>query len=114
MTRFDGFGPGVRRWFAGLEADNSKAYFSANRAVFDEAVRGQMEALLGELSETFGGEVRMFRQNRDIRFSRDKSPYKTNTYGVIHGSEIAAHGLPARSFWTDADGDFSLTLARAG
>jgi uncharacterized protein (TIGR02453 family) len=95
MTRFDGFGPEVRRWFAGLEADNSKAYFSANRAVFDEAVRGQMEALLGELSETFGGEVRMFRQNRDIRFSPDKSPYKTNTYGVIYGSEIAAHGLYA-------------------
>ena len=54
-----------------------------------------MEALLGELSETFGGEVRMFRQNRDVRFSPDKSPYKTNTYGVIYGSEIAAHGLYA-------------------
>lgn len=95
MTTFEGFGPGVRRWFTGLEADNSKAYFSAHRAVYDEAIRGQMEALLSELTETFGGEVKMFRQNRDIRFSPDKSPYKTNTYGVIYGSEIAAHGLYA-------------------
>src|SRR5690242_14700810 len=54
-----------------------------------------MEALLTELSERFGGEVKMFRQNRDIRFSPDKSPYKTNTYGVIYGSGIAAQGLYA-------------------
>jgi len=95
MTTFDGFGPGVRRWFDGLEADNSREYFNAHRDVYDESVRGQMEALLTELAAEFGGEVRMFRQNRDIRFSRDKSPYKTNTYGVIHGSALAALGLYA-------------------
>ena len=92
---FEGFSPQVRKWFQGLERDNSKEYFSARRDFFDESVRGQMEALLDELSDKFGGEVRMFRQNRDIRFSPDKSPYKTNTYGVIHGSGIAAHGLYA-------------------
>jgi uncharacterized protein (TIGR02453 family) len=95
MTSFAGFGPKVRRWFTGLEADNTREYFSANRDFFEESVRDQMDALLTELSETFGGEVRMFRQNRDIRFSPDKSPYKTNTYGVLRGTEIAAHGLYA-------------------
>jgi uncharacterized protein (TIGR02453 family) len=95
MTEFEGFGPEVRRWFEGLEADNSKAYFAAHREFFDDAIRGQMEALLTELSETFGGEVRLFRPNRDIRFSVDKSPYKTNSYGVLHGPEIAAGGLYA-------------------
>ena len=95
MTTFDGFGLKVRRWFEGLEADNSREYFAAHRDVFEEAIRDQMEALLGELSEKFGGEVKLFRQNRDIRFSPDKSPYKTNTYGVVHGSELAAHGLYA-------------------
>jgi uncharacterized protein (TIGR02453 family) len=95
MTRFEGFGPGVRRWFTGLEADNSRTYFNAHREVFEESVRGQMEALLSELAAEFGGDVRMFRQNRDIRFSRDKSPYKTNTYGVIYGSKLAALGLYA-------------------
>jgi uncharacterized protein (TIGR02453 family) len=95
MIRFEGFAPEVHKWFKGLEADNSKEYFAATRGFFEESVRGQMEALLTELSAKFGGEVRMFRQNRDIRFSPDKSPYKTNTYGVIHGSGIAAHGLYA-------------------
>lgn len=95
MTRFAGFGPEVHEWFRGLEADNSKEYFAAHRQFFDDEVRGQMEALLTELGERFGGEVKLFRQNRDIRFSADKSPYKTNTYGVLRGTEIAAEGLYA-------------------
>jgi uncharacterized protein (TIGR02453 family) len=95
MTKFEGFGPKVRTWFKGLEADNSKAYFTAHRDFYEEAVRDQMEALLTELAGKFGGEVRMFRQNRDIRFSPDKSPYKTNTYGVVHGGGVAGEGLYA-------------------
>ena len=95
MTRFGGFSPEVHEWFLGLEADNSKEYFAAHRQFFEDEVRGQMEALLTELGERFGGEVKLFRQNRDIRFSADKSPYKTNTYGVLRGTEIAAQGLYA-------------------
>jgi uncharacterized protein (TIGR02453 family) len=95
MTTFDGFGPKARRWFQGIEADNSREYFAAHRAVFEASVRDQMEALLTELSEKFGGQVKLFRQNRDVRFSPDKSPYKTNTYGIVYGSELAAQGLYA-------------------
>jgi uncharacterized protein (TIGR02453 family) len=95
MTKFEGFAPKVHKWFKGLEADNSRDYFAANRDYFEESIRDQMEALLTELSKKFGGEVKMFRQHRDIRFSADKSPYKTNTYGVIHGSDIAGEGLYA-------------------
>jgi uncharacterized protein (TIGR02453 family) len=95
MTDFEGFGPNVHKWFKGLEADNSKAYFTANREFFEHSIRDQMEAMLTELGKRFGGEVKIFRQNRDIRFSADKSPYKTNTYGVLHGAEIAGEGLYA-------------------
>jgi uncharacterized protein (TIGR02453 family) len=95
MTGFEGFGPEVRAWFLGLEADNSRDYFAAHRGFFEERVRGQMSALLTELTETFGGEVKLFRPNRDVRFSADKSPYKTNTYGVLLGSGIALNGLYA-------------------
>ncbi|HEV3128225.1 MAG TPA: DUF2461 domain-containing protein [Solirubrobacteraceae bacterium] len=113
MTRFQGFDLEVRKWFKGLEADNTKEYFAAHREFFDESVRGQMEALLDELSRKFGGEVKMFRQNRDIRFSPDKSPYKTHTYGVVLGSELALQGLYAS---ISADGLFSgsgyYTMAR--
>ena len=95
MTTFSGFGPKVKRWFEGLQEDNSREYFAAHRDFFEERVRDQMDILLSELCATFGGRVKLFRQNRDIRFSADKSPYKTNTYGVVYGSELAAHGLYA-------------------
>ena len=90
MTKFAGFDSGVREWFRGLEADNSRTYFTAHRDFFENSIRDQMEALLDELSAKLGGQVKLFRQNRDIRFSPDKSPYKTNTYGVIYGSELGA------------------------
>ena len=82
-TGFTGFAPAAFTWFAGLEADNSKAYFAAHRATYDVAVRGALEALLEELAGELGGRVKLFRQHRDTRFSHDKSPYKTVTYGVI-------------------------------
>jgi uncharacterized protein (TIGR02453 family) len=93
--KFEGFGPEVKRWFTGLEADNSREYFAANRDFFERSIRDQMKALLTELSDRVGGGVRLFRQHRDVRFSRDKSPYKTNTYGVVYGSELAMLGLYA-------------------
>ena len=95
MTDFEGFGPKVHRWFKGLEANNSKEYFAANRDYFERSIRDQMEAMLTELGGQFGGEVKMFRQHRDIRFSADKSPYKSNTYGVLRGADIAGEGLYA-------------------
>jgi uncharacterized protein (TIGR02453 family) len=95
MIKFQGFGPRAKQWFQGLEEDNSKEYFAAHRDFYEESVRAQMEALLRELRDEFGGETKMFRQNRDIRFSPDKSPYKTNTYGILYGSPIAAQGLYA-------------------
>ena len=80
---FEGFPPDTFSWFAGLAADNSKSYFTAHRETYDHAVRGALESLLEQLADELGGYVKVFRQNRDIRFSADKSPYKTTTYGLI-------------------------------
>jgi len=63
-------------FYLGLEADNTKAYWTAHRPVYDELVLAPMQALLDELADEFG-EGRIFRPNRDVRFSADKSPYKT-------------------------------------
>jgi uncharacterized protein (TIGR02453 family) len=93
VTNFEGFTPAVRKWFQGLEANNSRDYFQVHRDFYEESIRDQMEALLDELSERFEGEVKMFRQHRDLRFSADKSPYKTQTYGVIRHCPDAPHGL---------------------
>lgn len=80
---FDGFPLQTFSWFAGLEAENSRPYFTAHRETFDRVVRGALEAMLEELAGELGGRVKMFRQHRDTRFSADKSPYKTTTYGLI-------------------------------
>jgi uncharacterized protein (TIGR02453 family) len=105
---FEGFGADAVAWFEGLERDNSRAYFQASRAVYDGEVRAPLEALLDELSEDFGGEVHVFRQHRDVRFSADKSPYKTRTYGLLHAAgegnafyaEVSARGLyAAAGYW---------------
>ena len=81
-------GKGFRGWpveavefLQGIELDNSKAYWTANKDVYQDKVLGPMLALLAELAPEFG-EGHVFRPYRDVRFSADKSPYKTN---------IAAH-----------------------
>jgi uncharacterized protein (TIGR02453 family) len=83
LAPFLGFGPKALDWFRGLEADNSKAYFEANRAVWEEQVRGPLERLLEELGADLGGSAKLFRPHRDVRFSKNKAPYKTNNYGVV-------------------------------
>lgn len=66
---FSGFALEVFEWFAGLERDNSKAYFTATRDRYETEVRGGLQGMLDELSATFGGEVKLFRQQRDLRFA---------------------------------------------
>jgi uncharacterized protein (TIGR02453 family) len=93
--QFRGFGPEAFAWFAGLERDNTRVYFAATRERYETEVRGEMEALLDELAEAFGGPVKVFRQHRNLRFARDRTPYKTRTYGVLGGEVGSAAGLYA-------------------
>lgn len=118
---FDGFGPGAVAWFEGLERDNSRAYFQAQRPVFERHVRGPFEALLDDLSVEFGGEPKVFRQHRDTRFSPDKSPYKTRTYGILHDGSgaawyaaVSASGLyAATGYWRMANDQLERYRAAA-
>lgn len=105
---FLGFGSRAIDWFRGLEADNSKTYFQGSREIWETEVRAPLERLVEELGEDLGGSARLFRPHRDVRFSRDKSPYKTNNYGIVRlpGTEsglyvsISARGLTAGSgYW---------------
>ena len=82
---FRGFSAWVFEWFAGLERDNSRAYFNATRERYESEVRDALTLMLRELSATFGGEVRVFRQQNDMRFA-PASPYKTRSYGVLEYS----------------------------
>jgi uncharacterized protein (TIGR02453 family) len=74
---FAGWPDEAVEFFEGLEADNSKAYWQEHKAVYERSVRAPMEELLAELADEFG-EGKIFRPYRDVRFSADKTPYKTN------------------------------------
>jgi len=105
---FRGWPEEFQRFFIGLELDNSKRYFEANRLVYEEAVKAPMVALLASLEDEVGpGKV--FRANRDIRFSKDKSPYKTNIAGTAGmGGNGGYISLDARGL-TVAAGRYELT-----
>ncbi|HYD09569.1 MAG TPA: DUF2461 domain-containing protein, partial [Acidimicrobiales bacterium] len=64
-------------FYEGLEADNSKAYWTEHNAMYDEVVRQPFVELLAAVEDEFGA-GKIFRPNRDVRFSHDKTPYKTN------------------------------------
>lgn len=93
--RFGGWTGDFQGFFLGLQADNSKAYFTAHRKQYEEEVKGPMLALLADLEPEFGP-ARLSRPNRDIRFSADRSPYKTNIYASGGGYvALDASGLVA-------------------
>jgi uncharacterized protein (TIGR02453 family) len=95
---FSGWPAEALDFYEGLEADNSKAYWTAHKAIYDEMVLGPMSELLEELGPEFG-ESKIFRPYRDVRFSKDKSPYKTNIGAVIGDGylQLSAQGLAAGS-----------------
>ncbi|MFD1810806.1 DUF2461 domain-containing protein [Rhodococcus gannanensis] len=79
---FTGFPVAALDFYEDLEADNSKQFWTTHKALYDDAVRAPMVALLDELEPEFGpGKV--FRPYRDVRFAKDKSPYKTHQGGFV-------------------------------
>jgi len=74
---FQGFHREAIAFFEGLAADNSRAYWEAHRDVYESHVRAPMEALAGSLEGLFGS-AHLYRPYRDLRFTKDKRPYKEN------------------------------------
>ncbi len=83
LMTFTGFPDEGLVFYEGLEADNSKAYWTDHKSVYDTSVAAPMKALLAELEEEFGA-AKLFRPYRDVRFSKDKTPYKTRQYAVVN------------------------------
>ena len=90
-TTFQGFTAESFLFFEELARNNQKAWFDANRARYDQHVVGAFRGLLAALTPALlnlnphfevGGKTNgsFSRINRDIRFSKDKSPYKSNFY----------------------------------
>ncbi|WP_131104262.1 DUF2461 domain-containing protein [Ornithinimicrobium sufpigmenti] len=83
---FTGFPHAAVDFYLALEQGNSREFWAAHRAEHERHVRAPMTALLVELEGSFGpGKV--FRPHRDVRFSADKSPYKTHQGGYVATAE---------------------------
>ncbi len=83
---FTGFPVLALDFYDALERDNSKEFWTLNKEVYDDAVRGPITALADELADEFGPAL-VFRAYRDVRFAKDKSPYKTHQGAFV---EVAA------------------------
>jgi uncharacterized protein (TIGR02453 family) len=94
---FSGWPAEAVEFYEGLRADNSKAYWTAHKDVFDTCVHAPLAELFAELEGEFGTPW-IARPYRDIRFSKDKTPYKTAIYGSLERGgyvRFSADGLTA-------------------
>jgi uncharacterized protein (TIGR02453 family) len=71
-----GFSAKATRFFQDLEENNSREFWHANADLYDREVKQPMVALLESLPDKYQP-FRLYRMNRDLRFTKDKSPYKT-------------------------------------
>ncbi|HEY2506190.1 MAG TPA: DUF2461 domain-containing protein [Streptosporangiaceae bacterium] len=95
---FQGWPDEALEFYEGLEADNSRAYWQAHKAIYEASVLRPMQELLSDL-EPYYGETKIFRPYRDVRFSHDKSLYKTAIMAIIGPGYVrfSADGLAAGS-----------------
>ncbi|GAB3839502.1 DUF2461 domain-containing protein [Kribbella italica] len=74
---FTGFPVAALDFYDDLEMDNTKTFWAEHKHVYEESVKAPMAALLAELEAEFGA-AKIFRPYRDVRFAKDKTPYKTH------------------------------------
>ncbi len=89
---FQGFGPQAQPFFKALGFHQTKEWFEANRAIYESEIKGPLGDLVEELAARFAKsgtplkgdrKASLFRINRDVRFAKDKSPYKTNAGAAL-------------------------------
>jgi uncharacterized protein (TIGR02453 family) len=92
MSDFKGFGKNALPFFKALKFHQSKEWFDENRKLYEDDVVAPMVALLDDLTEAFArkkvalradGKRSIFRIHRDVRFAKDKSPYKSHAGAVM-------------------------------
>ncbi len=119
MPTFTGFPVAALDFYDDLEVDNTKSFWDAHKAVYDEQVKAPMVALTNALGQEFG-DAKVFRPYRDVRFAKDKTPYKTHQgafVGVAPATgwyvEVAAAGVRVGGGTYHAAGP-DLALIREG
>lgn len=110
MAEFTGFPEAALDFYDDLEMDNTKSFWEAHKAVHAESVKAPMVALTAALEPEFGT-AKIFRPYRDVRFAKDKTPYKTSQGAFVAAGpacgwyvEISARGVRSGAGFYDASG----------
>jgi len=96
MTQFPGFPAEAVEFLTALKANNNKAWFEHNKPVYRDHVKApsehfaaHMEGVLSRLTGTLMT-AKIFRIHRDVRFSKDKTPYKAVRAHAVAGGRAAS------------------------
>lgn len=91
---FNGFPPEAFKFFANLAKNNNREWFQAHKDVYERACREPMKALMAAIDPPFGAGW-MSRINNDMRFNRDRAPYKTRIEAGVKGHyvSVGAQGM---------------------
>ena len=112
---FAGFKPAAFSFLRDLAAQQTKAWFEANKAIYERELKQPLGALVEVLARqleaddlplTGDAKRSLFRINRDVRFSHDKSPYKTNAAAVWYRPGGGKTGSGVLYFHLANDGCF--------
>lgn len=100
-VRFEGFSPTAFRFLRDLATNNDRDWFATNKPIYEREVIGPFRLLLAELITVLSGRGidlsgdparAIFRIYRDVRFSNDKTPYKTHAGAVLTPGGAKGHG----------------------
>jgi uncharacterized protein (TIGR02453 family) len=107
---FTGFPSQALDFYDDLEVDNTRSFWEEHKGTYEYSVRRPMVALCAALAEEFG-DAKVFRPYRDVRFAKDKTPYKTAQGAFVQVGpatgwyvEISARGVRTGAGFYDATG----------
>jgi len=110
VSEFSGFPEAALDFYDDLEMDNTRSFWEAHKQVWTDAVKAPMTALTEALAPEFGS-AKVFRPYRDVRFAKDKTPYKTHQGAFVAAGpacgwyvEVSARGVRTGSGFYAASG----------
>jgi uncharacterized protein (TIGR02453 family) len=110
MSDFAGFPDAALDFYDDLEVDNTRSFWEKHKGTYAAHVRAPMAALCRALEPEFG-EAKVFRPHRDVRFAKDKTPYKTHQGAFVAAGpatgwyvEISARGMRVGAGFYEASG----------
>ena len=102
---FAGFAPQSLAFYEALEVNNTRAWWTEHKPTYDLQLRAPMQEMLNLVADEFGP-ARIFRPHRDVRFSKNKEPYKTNISAIVqiedavgYYVQLSASGLMIGGGW---------------